>query len=187
MEHKGTVTLKTDRLVLRRFTPEDAPAMFANWCNDEEVTRFMTWPPHGNISVTENVLKDWVESYEKPDYYNWVITLNEVPAEPVGSISITKLDERVGTAETGYCLGRAYWHKGLMTEALGAVIDFMFDEVGVNKIVAYHDPRNPHSGGVMKKCGMKYEGTLRQADINNQGICDACYYGLLAEERVKKT
>lgn len=183
MEHKGTVTLSTERLILRRFTIEDAPAMFKNWVNDEEVTRFLTWPVHGNVSVTENILGERVKRYRNPDCYNWAITLKDTPSEPIGSISIIKIDEGIGTAEVGYCLSRRHWHKGIMTEALGAVINFMFDEVGVNRVSACHDPRNPHSGAVMKKCGMKYEGTLRQADINNQGICDACCYSLLAEER----
>ena len=71
----------------------------------------------------------------------------------------------------------------MMTEALQAVMDFLFDEVGYHRVEAMHDPNNPHSGGVMKKCGMKYEGTLRQADRNNQGICDASYYGILKSER----
>lgn len=70
-----------------------------------------------------------------------------------------------------------------MTESLQAVMDYLFDEVGMNRIEARHDPNNPHSGAVMKKCGMKYEGTMRQGDRNNQGICDACLYALLAEER----
>jgi ribosomal-protein-alanine N-acetyltransferase len=69
-----------------------------------------------------------------------------------------------------------------MSEALKAVMDFFFDEVGMRRIETRHDPRNPHSGGVMRKCGMTYEGTLRQSDWNNQGICDACWYGILAEE-----
>ena len=70
-----------------------------------------------------------------------------------------------------------------MSEALGAVMDFLFDEVGYRRIESRHDPRNPHSGDVMKKCGMKFEGTLRQSDWNNQGICDASWYALLREER----
>ncbi|MDE7293759.1 MAG: GNAT family N-acetyltransferase [Oscillospiraceae bacterium] len=184
MEHKGTVTLSTERLILRRFTVEDAPAMFANWVNDEKVTRFLTWPVHGNVSVTENILDEWVKNYQNPDCYNWAITLKDNPAEPIGSIAVVRpIDEKLKIAVIGYCLSRSRWHTGIMTEALGAVIDFMFDEVGVNKVASFHDPRNPHSGAVMKKCGMKYEGTLRQADINNQGICDACCYGLLADER----
>jgi len=68
-------------------------------------------------------------------------------------------------------------------EALLAVMNHLFDTVGYNRIEARHDPRNPHSGGVMKKCGMKYEGTLRQSDWNNQGACDACWYALLKNER----
>ncbi len=69
-----------------------------------------------------------------------------------------------------------------MTEALAAVIKFLFRE-GYQRIDSRHDPNNPHSGEVMKKCGMKYEGTHRQSDRNNQGICDACYYAILADER----
>ena len=62
-------------------------------------------------------------------------------------------------------------------------MDFLFDVVNVNRIEARHDPRNSNSGKVMKKCGMKYEGTLRCSDRNNQGVCDACYYALLKSER----
>lgn len=83
----------------------------------------------------------------------------------------------------GYCIGKAWWHRGITSEALKAVMDFLFDVVGANRIEARHDPRNPNSGGVMKKCGMKYEGTLRSAGRNGQGICDECYYALLKEER----
>jgi len=48
MTHKGTVTLETERLILRRFTLEDAEAMFRNWVNDAEMSRFMTWQPHSS-------------------------------------------------------------------------------------------------------------------------------------------
>ncbi len=62
-------------------------------------------------------------------------------------------------------------------------MDFFFGKVGVNRIEARHDPGNPNSGKVMMKCGMRYEGTLRSSDRNNQGICDASYYSLLKSER----
>ena len=75
----------------------------------------------------------------------------------------------------------AYWHTSahLMAEALQAVVDYLFAEVGMNRIAARHDPNNPNSGRVMRKCGMEYEGTLRAADRNNQGICDAAHYAIL--------
>lgn len=103
--------------------------------------------------------------------------------EPIGSISVVSMNDRAELVHIGYCIGRNWWHRGIMSEALGAVLDFFFDEVGVNRVESRHDPDNPNSGAVMRKCGMKYEGTLRQSDWNNQGICSASWYSLLKEER----
>ena len=58
--------------------------------------------------------------------------------------------------------------QGIVAEALKAVMDFLFDVVGANRIEARHDPGNPNSGKELEKCGMKYEGTLRSAGRNNQ-------------------
>nr|WP_295051698.1 GNAT family protein [Ruminococcus sp.] len=82
----------------------------------------------------------------------------------------------------GYCLGYNWWHKGIMSEAFKEIIRFLFEDVGLNRIEAYHDPRNPHSGDVMKKCGLLYEGTARQAGKNMQGICDNVHYAILKED-----
>ncbi|MBQ4579347.1 MAG: GNAT family N-acetyltransferase [Clostridia bacterium] len=180
MNHTGTVTLTTPRLTLRPFTPDDAQDMFTNWASDPEVTKFLTWPTHKSIDVSKWVLNDWIPHYAEPDYYQWAIVYDE---QPIGSIAVVNHDDRVGKAEVGYCIGRSWWCMGIVSEALQAVINHLFDTVGYNRIEARHDPRNPHSGGVMKKCGMKYEGTLRQSDWNNQGACDACWYALLKSER----
>ncbi|MCR2022236.1 GNAT family N-acetyltransferase, partial [Blautia pseudococcoides] len=82
----------------------------------------------------------------------------------------------------GYCIGKNWWHKGVTSEALKEVIRYFMEEVQVNRVESRHDPRNVNSGKVMQKCGMKYEGTRRQADLNNQGICDASGYAILAED-----
>ncbi len=182
MQHCGTQELETGRLVLRRYRSEDAPAMYRNWASDPEVTRFLTWPTHGSPEVTRAVIADWVQRYSDPRYYHWVI-VRKAQEEPIGSIAVVELRENAAAAHVGYCIGRAWWHQGIASEALQAVMDFLFDVVGVGRVEARHDPRNPHSGMVMRKCGMRYEGTLRSADWNNQGICDACCYALLREER----
>ena len=179
MNHCGTKRLETERLVLRRFTVEDAEAMYRNWAADPEVTRFLTWPTHGSVEVTRMVLTSWVESYQKDDYYQWAIVLKENGNQPIGSISAVELNENVSLVQIGYCLGREWWHQGIMSEAFSRVIDFFFEEVGVNRVEARHDVNNPRSGLVMKKCVLKYEGTMRSCDRNNTGIVDACWYGLL--------
>ena len=182
MKHQGTRTIETERLILRRFVSEDAQAMYDNWASDPEVTKYLTWPAHTSVEVSKAVVDSWVAGYEKPDYYQWAIALREV-GEPIGSISAINHDDRIEMVHVGYCIGRSWWHQGIMTEALGAVMDYFFDQVGVNRVEARHDVNNPNSGGVMKKCGMRYEGTLRQADWSNQGVCDASYYALLKSER----
>ena len=183
MRHCGTQRLETDRLILRRFMNEDAAAMYKNWASDEEVTKYLTWPTHPCQEVSQSVVEDWVKQSANEDYYQWAIVLKDNGDEPIGSIAVVHMKEDVSMAHIGYCIGRPWWHQGITSEALKAVMDFLFDKVDVNRIEARHDLRNPHSGAVMKKCGMKYEGTLRSSDRNNQGICDACYYGILKAER----
>lgn len=180
MKHKGTQWLRTQRLILRRFRLEDAQAMFENWANDDEVTRYLTWPTHRSPEVSRMVLEDWVHGYRREDQYQWAI---ELEGQVVGSISVVEHNDDIGKAEIGYCIGRRWWHQGIASEALQAVIDYLFDEVGFYRIQARHDPRNPHSGAVMRKCGMTFEGTNRQSDRNNQGICDASVYAILVWER----
>ena len=183
LNHKGTHVIETRRLILRRFTVADAPAMYRNWASDPEVTKFLTWQPHSSVEATAALLAAWVESYKEESTYQWAITLREQPDEPIGSISVVSINETVDAAEIGYCLSKSWWHRGIMSEALQGVIDYLFDEVGMNRISALHDSNNPHSGAVMQKCGMQYEGTLRQSTRSNQGITDACHYAILATDR----
>lgn len=182
LTHKGTKTIETKRLLLRAFQPGDGRLTYENWASDPEVTKYLTWPAHSSVEISEMVLSDWMSHYGEDHYYQWAIVLKDLD-QPIGSISVVHQNDQLRKAEVGYCIGKAWWYQGVVTEALRCVMDYLFDEVGMNRIEARHDPNNPHSGNVMKKCGMKYEGTMRQADRNNQGICDACLYALLAEER----
>lgn len=180
LKQKGTQTIVTERLILRRFRREDAKAMYENWASDDEVTKFMSWPSHGDLAISEWVINDWLASYENDDYYQWGI---EFDGQVIGSIGVVSMNTDVEKAEIGYCIGKAWWHRGIMPEALKAVMDYLFDEVGFQRLEAGHDPRNPNSGRVMRKCGMQYEGTLRNFGRNNQGICDVSIYALLRNER----
>lgn len=183
MKNSGTQRIETDRLILRRYVIEDADAMYKNWASDSEVTKFLTWQPHSSVEVSRGIIENWLKEYSDEKYYQWAIVLKDNGNEPIGGISVVHMNEDISMVHIGYCLGRAWWRRGIMSEALKAVTDFMFDTVEVNRVESRHDPMNPNSGKVMQKCGMKYEGTLRSADRNNQGICDACYYALLRSER----
>ena len=181
LTHKGTQTIETPRLILRRAIREDAEPMFRNWSSDPKVTKYLTWPAHSNIAVSEMVSGSWLQEYEKDSYYQWMIVLKEL-GEPIGSISVVRQNDRVEEAEIGYCIGSRWWHRGIVSEALTAVMRYLFEEVGMNRVAARHDPNNPNSGRVMRKCGMIYEGTARSADRNNQGVCDAAHYAILRSD-----
>lgn len=181
MRHKGTIKIETERLLLRPFRETDALAMYKNWESDPKVTEFLRWKAYTNPEDVLEILHEWIESYASPDFYQWAIVLKSIN-EPIGTISVVEKNERLNMVHIGYCIGSKWWNQGVTSEAFFAIIPFFFREVGVNRIEAQHDPNNPNSGKVMEKCGLKYEGTLRQADWSNKGIVDACMYSLLAEE-----
>lgn len=181
MKHLGTKRMETARLILRPFVKEDAPAMYRNWASDPEVTKFLSWPTYKTVDTAYEILNIWVPQYRDDTFYQWAIELKEI-GEVIGSISVVNFDERVDMAEIGFCIGRSWWGQGMMTEAFQAVIDFLFGEVGVQRIEAGHDPNNPASGAVQRKCGLKYEGTLRRSIRSNQGITDKTVMAILKEE-----
>lgn len=181
LKHKGTQRVETPRLILRRAVSEDGQAMFRNWTSDPEVTKYLTWPTHENQETTDFVLNLWLGDYEKPDFYQWLIVPKDL-GEPIGTISVVRLQDEKGEAEIGYCIGKNWWHRGFVSEALSAVMKYLFEEVGFHRVTATHDPRNPNSGGVMRKCGMKYEGTAVASGHNNQGVCDVAQYGIACSD-----
>lgn len=184
LTHKGTQTLRTERLTLRRFVIEDVQPMFDTWANDERVTRYMTWAPHGSPELTRQLLEGWIAGYSKPNYYNWVM---ELDGHIIGSISVVHISEHSEYADIGYCMGYDYWNRGLMTEAARAVIDYLFEDVGLNRITIEHAVKNPGSGRVAQKCGLSYEGTKRQFFKAISGeFLDIAFYGLLRSEWQKQ-
>ncbi len=180
MNHLGTKLIETERLILRKFKLTDAEGMYNNWASDDDVTRYITWATHKNIEETKEVVSKYVTESEKNNYYHWCIELKET-GEQVGSIGAFRLFDDLQLFEVGYCIGKKFWNMGITTEAMHALIKFFFEEVGVNRIEARHDTKNPASGVVMKKSGMQLEGILRQAGKNNTGICDSAVYAILKE------
>jgi ribosomal-protein-alanine N-acetyltransferase len=153
IRHKGTVTIETIRLILRRFTPDDAYDMFTNWASDPEAVKFLPWGPHESIEVTQRRIRNWTDSYKFDNTYIWAICLKRTN-HVIGSISAEILNDPGKSCEVGYCLGRQFWRQGIMTEALRAVMHFLFYEIGYERITARHDILNAASGRVMQKVGM---------------------------------
>lgn len=180
MKHKGTILLETDRLILRKFKDTDSKDMFKNWGSDANVNKYLSWQTHKDIKDSEDIINLWISQYDN-NVYNWVMELKEIN-EVIGNISIVELENMNEACEIGYCISSRYWNKGITTEAFKAVIKYLFEEVGVNRICAKHDIDNAASGKVMQKCGMVYEGTLREIQFKNTKFCSLAVYSILKKE-----
>lgn len=150
--------LETERLRLRRFRAGDAQSIFDNWANDPEVTRYLTWNPHGDVSVTEKFLEARLRAYEEPDYYGYGIERRS-DGELMGALDVVGYHH--GNPVIGYCLGRRFWGNGYMTEAVKALIEELKED-GYGTIVIKACDYNDRSKRVIEKCGFELVGTWEQ-------------------------
>lgn len=181
MNHCGTVLLETERLILRRFQLSDAPDFYKNVTSDPEVNRFLTWENDKSVADTEALMMDFIQRYEDPERYCWAIVMKE-SGEVIGTLAATNIRKNTRAVEVSYSIGKNWWGKGITAEALQKVMDFLFNQVGFNRIEAGYDVSNPNSGKVLEKVGMRREGLLRQAGRNNQGIYDRVIYAKLKSD-----
>ncbi len=175
--------LETERLILRKFTVDDAEDMYKNWCSDEKVTRFLSFNPHESAEATRELLVGWVAAYEK-GARNWVVQLKET-GEIIGSISVIAESKKHGTCEVGYVYGYNYWGNGYGTEALRAVLEYLLCECNFCLVEAKHRSLNPASGRVMQKSGMIKDGVLRKRVKSkiDDGYDDLIVYSITKEDR----
>ena len=147
----------TERLVLRRVTPDDAHHVFS-YARDPEVARFMTFPRAERVDDVIAPFLDRVQaSMDADTEFHWGIR----PAAESRLIGVISLMRRHGL-EMGYVLNRSQWGRGYVPEAAGALIDWAFDTREAWRVWATCDLENTKSVSVMRKIGMAEEGVLRR-------------------------
>ena len=156
--------IETERLLLRRMEMRDARDLF-EYSRDEEVARYVLWEAQKNVSESRAYIKFMLRKYRAGDPASWCIVRKD-EGRVVGTIGYMWFQPENNAAEVGYSLARDCWNQGYMTEALRAVLRYSFEEMAINRIEAQHEVGNPASGAVMRKCGMRHEGTLRSRLYN---------------------
>ena len=172
--------IETERLILRRLEMSDAQDIF-NYGRDPEVARHVLWEAYSSVGECRAYIRAMQRRYRSGEPSSWGIELKET-GRIVGTIGYMWCQEEHSSAEVGYSLARDQWNRGLMTEALEAVIVHSFETLRLNRIEAQHELTNPASGAVMKKCGMRCEGTLRQRLRNKGRYVDVALYAILRED-----
>jgi ribosomal-protein-alanine N-acetyltransferase len=180
MRHAGTKIINTPLLTLRKINLDDADMMFHNWASDDEVSCYMRWSTHKNVEETESVIQNWFNSYKDDKTYHWGICLDN--GEMIGSVGIIITAEYDFKAEVGYCIGRKWWGQGYTSEAVKAVIDYMYANTDIERIEAYHSVQNPASGKVMLNAGMRKEGFAKHKYKSEEGFQDCDLYGIIRTE-----
>ena len=187
MKFLGSKTIKTDRLIIRKIRIDDAYKAYENWCSNDEVVRYVLWEKHKNIETTIDLYSKWIDDYNNKKTFRWIVELKS-NHDLIGTIDVSSKFITYGSCEIGYCFGSKFWNQGYATEALTAVIRFLFIECEAELIYADHMKNNPASGKVMQKSGLTYEATLKSRVIDKYGIRnDLVVYSITRDEYLKKT
>lgn len=173
--------IETERLILRQLQMEDVYEYYERLFGDGDVSRYMLFEPHQDIGESLESLQRKLARYEEGGYYCWGVTRKEEDGL-IGLIELLRLDEEQESGSFVYMLGCDYWNQGYGTEMLQAVFRFAFEELELERIVADHISKNPASGAVMRKCGMQYEGRLRQKLCNKGRYVDVDLYAILKSD-----
>ncbi|MGH8779473.1 GNAT family N-acetyltransferase [Paraburkholderia sp.] len=175
-----TPTLHTARLLLRAFTKADTDAVFALQSNPR-VLRYWDASPWKTRAQAERFIESCRQIEQEGSGARLAI---ERAADGVfiGWCSLGRWDSNYRSAKMGYCLDEVAWHQGFATEAAGAVLQWAFDTLDLNRVQAETDTRNTGSSRVLEKLGFVREGTLREDCIVDGEISDSWVYGLLRRE-----
>ncbi len=177
--------LETQRLTLRAMKPEDAPELH-RLASAYEVALNTLRIPH---PYPEGAAAGWIESnlksFEEGRMVNLGIFLRAGDTL-IGTIGLV-LNRDHDRAELGYWIGVEYWNRGYATEAAAAIIDYGFRELELHRVDAGHFSRNPGSGRVMQKVGMKYEGRFRESTKKWDEFVDVDFYAILRSEWTAQT
>jgi [ribosomal protein S5]-alanine N-acetyltransferase len=174
---KAFPVLETDRLILREATEEDANDMYV-YLSDQLVVK------HMGISACETPEEvlgeiEWYKSiYRNGTGIRWGITLKD-SGKVIGSCGFLNRNSKHYRSEVGYELSREHWGKGIANEALERVLEFGFEQLGLERIEALIEPKNLSSQKLVERQGFTREGLLRHYEYTNGKFDDLYMYSIL--------
>ena len=157
-------TIETRRLRLRFPTLDDAEEIFLKYAQDQEVTKYLVWPPHNSIRQTKEFIQSCEQRLENGDAFPRIIEIKSTD-ELIGMIDL-RIDRH--RADFGYVIAREYWGKGYATEALKSVVELALSQERIFRVWAVCDVENIASARVMEKAGLEREGILRSYIVHPQ-------------------
>ena len=166
--------IETARLKLREIADEDTPRLHSVW-TDPLVTRYLVLDPFTDLNQTREMISLLKGLHSSGEGFRWVLFL-AVERETIGTCGFHNWNKEHARAEIGYEMDSRYWGKGLMSEAVRAIMDYGFTRMGLNRIEAFVSVGNRKSLSFLERNGFIFEGTLRQYELargryQDQWIC----------------
>ncbi len=176
-------TLATPRLILRPVVEADVDAIFAG-CSNPRVTEHTIFETHTSRADSESFYRDYaLKNYEQnlPDPF--AIALKSEPGHLIGCCGGKWTETRCNrSVEFGYWIAEPHWNRGYATEAVRALVPFLFEHFAPQRVQAHVNAVNRASARVLEKAGLSYEGTFRQAAFRRGRFWDVMMYSILASE-----
>jgi ribosomal-protein-alanine N-acetyltransferase len=174
--------IETERLLLRCLTMDDATTLFSLRTNKKVIEQFNRAPDE-SMEATKVKMKEILQLQEKNEAVLWVIAYKDDPAQMIGNIGYWRIVKEHYRAEIGYLLNPVHWKKGIMKEALNAVVDYAFSSMNLHSIEANINPDNIASGALLESCGFVKEAYYKENFYHDGVFYDSIIYSKLNRNR----
>ena len=154
--NRGTITLTTKRLILRKHIPEDALTLYENFGKDSRMFEFSGWNPYATMDMANETVREFINNYQDMHFYGWAI---EHEGSLIGTIGAYDYDPETDSIEIGCSIERKSWSKGFAGEALAAVLDYLTQQEGIKTVKAWCASDNIGSQKIMERAGMRHVTT----------------------------
>jgi RimJ/RimL family protein N-acetyltransferase len=169
--------IRSERLLIRPFRPDDIAA-FAAWHNDPDVARYQDWETPYSMERAEETVSELIEMDGPKDKEWWSAVIADPDTDgALGDLGV-RLSWEGRSAEVGYTLAKANWGKGYAVEALSALVEYLFEDLGVTRQYGMLHPDNPASAMVLERTGFSFEGHTKLSFWLGDEVSDDWIYGL---------
>ena len=177
IEVHGTAELCTERMVLRRYCPEDADVLYRKFGSDPAMSRYSGWNPYETLDMARETVRRFIDSYDDERSYSWVMDVDDVLIGTIGAY-----DYKNDRIEVGFSVDGSWQGRGLATEALRKVLEYLTENEGISCVTAWCASENIGSERVLEKAGMK----LVQTEQGGLAVGDKVYDKMTFEYRTDR-
>lgn len=178
IEVHGTVEIWTERLILRRYRPEDANELYRLLGTDPAMVKYSGWNPFATMEMAQETVRSFIAGYEYEHAYSWVMDIDDVIVGTIGAY-----DYKDGQIEVGFSVVKGWHGRGFATEALIKVLDYLTKNEGITCVTAWCAAKNAGSKRVLEKAGMKMAGTENGGLVVGDRAYDKLIYAYRRQAR----